>query len=179
MPLVRSLRVCLPLLGAALLLAAPFRATADDDAGFVSLFDGKTLAGWEGKPEFWRVEDGAIVGETTPEKPTTGNTFLIWRQGLVDDFELTCSYRLTGGNSGVQYRSKDLGDFVVGGSQADFESGPKYSGILYEEKGRGILAERGQRITITPEGQKVAGEPIGTPVRIIATPSAGSRNRMW
>ena len=162
MPPVRSLRVCLPLLGAALLLAAPSRATADDDAGFVSLFDGKTLAGWEGKPEFWRVEDAAIVGETTPEKPTTGNTFLIWRQGLVDDFELTCSYRLTGGNSGVQYRSKDLGDFVVGGSQADFESGPKYSGILYEEKGRGILAERGQRITITAEGQKVAGEPIGT-----------------
>jgi type 1 glutamine amidotransferase len=162
MPPVRSLRVCLTLLGAALLLAVPSRATADDDTGFVSLFDGKTLAGWEGKPEFWRVEDGAIVGETTPEKPTAGNTFLIWRQGLVDDFELTCSYRLTGGNSGVQYRSKDLGDFVVGGSQADFESGPKYSGILYEEKGRGILAERGQRITITPEGQKVAGEPIGT-----------------
>ena len=161
MPPVRSLRVCLPLLGAALLLAVPSRATADDDAGFVSLFDGKTLAGWEGKPDFWRVEDGAIVGETTPEKPTKGNTFLIWRQGLVDDFELACSYRLTGGNSGVQYRSKDLGDFVVGGSQADFESGPKYSGILYEEKGRGILAERGQRITITPEGQKVPGEPIG------------------
>jgi type 1 glutamine amidotransferase len=162
MPPVRSLRVCLPLLGAALLLAAPSRATADDDAGFVSLFDGKTLAGWEGKPEFWRVEDGAIVGETTPEKPTTGNTFLIWRQGLVDDFELTCSYRLTGGNSGVQYRSKDLGDFVVGGYQADFESGPKYSGILYEEKGRGILAERGQRMTISAEGAKVAGAPIGT-----------------
>jgi type 1 glutamine amidotransferase len=161
MPPVRSLRVCLPLLGAALLMAAPSRVTADD-AGFVSLFDGKTLAGWEGKPDFWRVEDGAIVGETTPEKPTKGNTFLIWRQGLVDDFELACSYRLTGGNSGVQYRSKDLGDFVVGGSQADFESGPKYSGILYEEKGRGILAERGQRITITAEGQKVAGEPIGT-----------------
>ena len=52
-------------------------ATAEDsaDAGFVPIFDGKSLAGWEGKPEFWRVEDGAIVGETTAENPTKGNTF--------------------------------------------------------------------------------------------------------
>ena len=155
--------LCLSAICVALSVAAPDRATADD--GFVSLFDGATLDGWEGKPEFWRVENGAIVGETTAEKPTQGNTFLIWRQGLVDDFELAFTYRLTGGNSGVQYRSKELkelGDFVVGGYQADFEAGPKYSGILYEEKGRGVLAERGQRITITPEGQKVAGETIGT-----------------
>ncbi|MFM8292265.1 MAG: family 16 glycoside hydrolase [Planctomycetia bacterium] len=134
-------------------------ATAGD--GFVSLFDGKSLAGWEGNPAFWRVEDGAIVGQTTPENPTKGNTFLVWKQGLVDDFELEFIYRLTGGNSGLQYRSRDLGDFVVGGYQADFEAGTKYSGIVYEERGRGILAERGQRITITPEGQKVAGPPIG------------------
>jgi type 1 glutamine amidotransferase len=157
--------LCLSAICVALSVAAPARAPADDDVGFVSLFDGATLDGWEGKPEFWRVENGAIVGETTADKPTTGNTFLIWRQGLVDDFELAFTYRLTGGNSGVQYRSKELkelGDFVVGGYQADFEAGPKYSGILYEEKGRGVLAERGQRITITPEGKKVAGEPIGT-----------------
>jgi len=157
----RALRGCLSACCAAILLAAAARGPAADDTGFVPLFDGKTLEGWEGKPEFWRVEDGAIVGQTTPEQPTKGNTFLIWRQGLVDDFELALSYRLTGGNSGVQYRSQDRGDFVVGGYQADFEAGPKYSGILYEEKGRGILAERGQRITITPEGQKVPGEPIG------------------
>jgi hypothetical protein len=143
--------------------AAPAVATpaAADEQGFVSLFDGTSLSGWEGKPEFWSVKDGAIVGETTAANPTKGNTFLIWRQGLVDDFELRLRYRLSGGNSGVQYRSKDLGDFVVGGYQGDFESGTKYSGILYEEKGRGILAERGQRITIDAEGKKVQGEPIG------------------
>ncbi len=128
---------------------------------YVSIFDGTSLDGWEGKPEFWRVEDGAIVGQTTPEKPTKGNTFLIWRDGLVDDFELTLQYRLTGGNSGIQYRSKDHGDFVVGGYQADFESGPKFSGILYEERGRGILALRGQRVTIAADGTKTAGEVIG------------------
>ncbi len=135
-------------------------ASAADPVG-VKIFDGKSLDGWEGKPGFWRVENGTIVGETTAEKPTNGNTFLIWRGGLVDDFELTFKYRLTGGNSGVQYRSKDLGDFVVGGYQGDFESGPTYSGILYEEKGRGILANRGERITIAADGGKKAGEPIG------------------
>jgi hypothetical protein len=161
MPVDHSLGRLLRRCGTVVFLAlVAMPATAAD--GFVSLFDGKSLAGWEGNPAFWRVEDGAIVGQTTPENPTKGNTFLIWRQGLVDDFELEFTYRLTGGNSGLQYRSKDFGDFVVGGYQADFEAGTKYSGIVYEERGRGILAERGQRVTITPEGQKVPGEPIAT-----------------
>ncbi len=139
-----------------------------EEVGFVPIFNGTSLDGWEGKPGFWRVEDGAIVGETTAENPTKGNTFLIWRQGLVDDFELVLQYRLTGGNSGIQYRSKDLGDFVVGGYQGDFESGTKYSGILYEEKGRGILALRGERISIKPDGSKQKGEPIGEAVALQA-----------
>ncbi|MCE9630924.1 MAG: DUF1080 domain-containing protein [Planctomycetia bacterium] len=133
---------------------------AADPAG-VPIFNGTSLEGWEGNPDFWRVEEGAIVGQTTAENPTKGNTFLIWRQGLVDNFDLTFTYRLTGGNSGVQYRSKDYGNFVVGGYQGDFESGPTYSGIMYEEKGRGILAKRGERITIAADGTKTAGEPIG------------------
>ena len=136
-----------------------------DEAGFVPIFDGKTLDGWEGNPEIWRVEDGAIVGQTTAEKPINANTFLIWRRGKLDDFELRLSYRLTGGNSGVQYRSREfteVGPFVVGGYQGDFESGTKYSGILYEERGRGILTLRGQRITIGADGTKTPGEPIGT-----------------
>ncbi len=136
-------------------------ADAGEEAGFVSIFNGNSLDGWEGKPGFWSVADGAIVGQTTAEKPTQGNTFLIWRQGLVDDFELRLLYRITGGNSGVQYRSKDYGDFVVGGYQADFEAGTTYSGIQYEEKGRGILANRGERIEITADGKRAAGDPIG------------------
>ena len=137
-------------------------AAESADAGFVPIFNGTSLDGWEGKPEFWSVQDGAIVGQTTAEKPTKGNTFLIWRQGSVDDFELRFLYRITGGNSGVQYRSKDYGDSVVGGYQADFEAGPTYSGIQYEERGRGILAQRGERVTIAADGKKTAGEPIGT-----------------
>ena len=139
---------------------------ADDAAGegFVPLFNGTSLDGWEGKPEFWSVADGAIVGRTTAEKPTAGNTFLVWKQGLVDDFELRLTYRIEGGNSGIQYRSRDMGatpaEFVVGGYQADFEAGPTYSGILYEERGRGILAARGERVRIAADGTKTKGEAI-------------------
>ena len=162
-PLIRavSTAVTLVLLAAGISSGPAFAADLED--GFVPIFNGTSLEGWEGRPTFWRVEDGTIVGETTPDNPTKGNTFLIWRDGLLDDFELRLSYRLTGGNSGIQYRSRDLGDFVVGGYQADFEAGPKYSGILYEEKGRGILTLRGQRTFIGPDGTKGSGGMIGLP----------------
>ena len=130
---------------------------AEADAGFTPIFNGTSLEGWEGK-DFWTVKDGAIVGTTTPEKPTNGNTFLIWRQGTLDDFELKIKYKIEGGNSGIQYRSHDHGDFVVGGYQADIDSSPTYTGINYEERGRGILAERGQRVTIAADGTKKVEE---------------------
>ncbi len=145
-------------------LSLLFPAAKADEPG-VSLFNGTSLEGWEGKPEFWRVENGAIVGETTAENPTKGNTFLIWRQGLVDDFELTLDFRLRNHNSGIQYRSQDLGNFVVGGYQGDIHEG-QYNGITYEEKGRGILCQRGERVTIGADGTKVAGEPIGDTVEL-------------
>jgi type 1 glutamine amidotransferase len=123
---------------------------ADDEAGFKSLFNGKDLTGWDGNPKFWSVKDGVITGQTTDTNKTEGNTFLIWKDGTVDDFELRLSYKIVGGNSGIQYRSKDNGNWVVGGYQADFEAGDTYSGILYEERGRGILAQRGQKTEVEP-----------------------------
>lgn len=121
------------------------------------LFNGKDLTGWEGLPQFWSVQDGAITGITSAESPTKGNTFLIWKGGEPADFTLTVKYKMTPGdekqftNSGIQYRSHIVNPkkFVVGGYQADFEYGDKFSGILYEEKGRGILARRGQKALIT------------------------------
>ncbi|NDC64584.1 MAG: DUF1080 domain-containing protein, partial [Planctomycetia bacterium] len=145
-------------------------------AAGVPIFDGESLAGWEGKPEFWSVRDGAIVGETTAERPTKGNTFLVWRLGTVDDFELSLRYRIAVGNSGVQYRSRDLGDFVVAGYQADFEAGPKHSGIVYEEKGRGILANRGERVAIAADGTRTTGEPIGSPEKLLESIRPGEWN---
>ena len=128
------------------------------------IFNGTDLAGWKGVEGFWSVKDGAITGQTTAEKPVKTNTFLIW-DGEVGDFELKFKYKIVGGNSGVQYRSKvvDPAYSVVAGYQADFEAGKTYSGILYEEKLRGILAQRGQIVTIADgEGGKPKIEVTGS-----------------
>ncbi|MFO0905605.1 MAG: PVC-type heme-binding CxxCH protein [Pirellulales bacterium] len=145
------LRRLLGVLGLALMACVgTCPAVAADDDGFEPIFDGKSLDGWDGNPDFWRAENGTITGQTTKEKPTKGNTFIIWRKGEVGDFELKLEYRIVGGNSGIQYRSFEVPNekWVVGGYQADFEAGDTYSGILYGERYRGILALRGQKTVI-------------------------------
>jgi type 1 glutamine amidotransferase len=133
-----------------------------DEEGFKPIFDGKSLDGWDGNPKFWSVKDGAITGQTTKDNPTDGNTFLIWKDGKVSDFELRLSYKIVGGNSGIQYRSKDFGKWVVGGYQADFESGKTYSGILYEERmSRGIMAQRGEKVTFGEDGKREVTGSVG------------------
>ena len=132
-------------------------------AGETQLFNGKDLTGWEGSPDFWSVQDGAITGASSAENLVKQNTFIIWKGGEPSDFTLTLKYKMTPGddkkftNSGIQYRSKviDPAKFIVGGYQADFEYADTYSGILYEEKGRGILAKRGEQVVIT-QGEKPA-----------------------
>jgi hypothetical protein len=159
-----------PFLALSLLALLSLPALAEDKA----IFNGKDLTGWEGNMELWSVKDGCITG-TTPADPArpgkstlTHNTFLVYRAGKVADFELTFKYRIEKGNSGVQYRSKDLpkGDFgpIISGYQADFEAGTTYSGILYEERGRGILAKRGEKTVIKPaaEGKKPTPEVTGS-----------------
>lgn len=142
------------------LIAADKPASEAKAGEEVSLFNGKDLTGWEGNPELWSVEDGAITGTTTKEKPIKGNTFLILKDTEVADFELTFKYKIVGGNSGVQYRSKvmDAKTWRVGGYQADFEAGTKYSGINYNEGkvagNRGILAERGTKVHYKADGTK-------------------------
>ena len=137
-----------------LLVAFSLTSAAVDEEGFESIFDGKTLDGWDGKEAFWSVQDGAITGKTTKENPTKGNTFIIWKDGELKDFELKLKFRIVGGNSGIQIRSKDLGNNVVGGYQADFDAGNGWTGSLYEEKGRGVLAKRGNKVEITADGKK-------------------------
>ena len=116
----------------------------------IDLFNGKDLSGWIGKDQFWRVENGTIIGETTAENPTPANTFLIWKGGEVRDFEFSCQVKFQGNNSGVQYRSKavgDLKDCVLTGYQADLHPKQEFFGMLYGEKygKRGIIARRWQK----------------------------------
>lgn len=147
-----------------------------------AIFNGKDLTGWEGNPALWSVEDGAITGRTHPSAADASkgdvkhNTFLVYRAGVVGDFELTLKYRIVAGNSGVQYRSKELASGesgpVLSGYQADLEAGANYSGILYEEKGRGILAQRGQQTVIKP--QQVDPSVKGSkPFKVEVTGSVG------
>lgn len=121
------------------------------------IFNGKDLSGWKGNADLWSVKEGCITGRTTADKPLKFNTFLIWQDGLVSNFELEFDYKLgTEGNSGIQYRSKIMDEekFIVGGYQADIDATLKFAGINYEEKGRGILAQRGKRVTIDVSGNK-------------------------
>lgn len=78
----------------------------EDHTGWKTMFDGETLNGWDGNKSIWHVEGGAIVAESTCEKPT-GTTYLIWQGGQPGDFELKAEIRGEGPgiNSGIQYRS--------------------------------------------------------------------------
>jgi hypothetical protein len=120
-------------------------------AEWKSLFDGETLSGWKGAEGLWSVEDGAITGITTAEEPIKSNSFLIWSGGDIADFELKLKFKIESGNSGVQFRSDDLGDFAVAGYQADIDSEHRFTGINYEERKRGIIARRGQHLEIDAE----------------------------
>ena len=73
--------------------------------GFVSLFDGRTLAGWDGDPEVWRVENGAIVAVRPPDR-AMNNSYLIYRGLKARDFDLRLEIKAAVGGSGIQYRSR-------------------------------------------------------------------------
>lgn len=144
-----------PLAFVALMLLIPLgvagQSGTPDAEGFVSIFNGSTLEGWEGDPRYWRVENGNIVGEITPTTVIQRNTFLIWRGGIVEDFELKVQVRITNpGNSGISYRNEQLQDapYSLTGYQADVDGPKRYIGSLYEERGRTTLAAQGQRVTV-------------------------------
>ena len=121
------------------------------DTSFTQIFDGKSFEGWSADTSIWRIQDGSLVGEITPEKQIKTNSFLIWSGGSPADFEFKAEYRISkGGNSGVQYRSESVPDipFAVKGYQADIDGENTYTGQNYEERGRGFLAMRGQRATL-------------------------------
>ncbi len=130
-----------------------------EESGFQKIFDGDSLKGWDCDPDFWRVENGIMVGATSAGHQPKQNIFCIWKGGSPADFELKLEYKLTGetGNSGVQYRSVELPNvakWVMKGYQADIDGKQVYTGQVYEERGRGFLALRGQ-VSYVPDGKKV------------------------
>lgn len=107
----------------------PFDYAAND--GWIQIFDGETLNGWDGDLRFWSVKDGAIYVEPTCEKPT-GTIYLVWQGGDVEDFMLKFESKGTlNVNGGVQFRS-----YLT----AENNVGLKYPG---RSGGGGILPGRG------------------------------------
>ena len=180
-----KLRLPISLLVVGLSTLVPLATAAD--TGFKPLFNGKDLTGWEGLKDFWSVRDGALTGQTTAEKVLKANTFLVYKGAEPANFELRLKFRLTAqnpdnrANSGVQYRSKliDSATFVVGGYQADIDMPFRYTGMLYEEKGRGVVMSTGEKIrigetTMVDDAKKKGGQRPNTKVEKLpgATPNA-------
>jgi hypothetical protein len=132
-----------------------------EESGFKQIFDGKSLAGWDCDTDFWRVEGGAIVGESKVDHQPKQNIFCIWKDGEPGNFQLRLQYRLTGtndGNSGIQYRSiekPDIAKWVLQGYQADIDLKQMFTGQIYEERGRTFMALRGQ-VAYVAGGKKPA-----------------------
>lgn len=141
---------------------ASVAADQPDTAGFVSLFDGKTLAGWRGDPTIWSVRDGAITGGS--DQPLSSNTFLIYDKPY-GDFELRYKYRINGsGNSGVQFRSyvADESKFAVKGVQANVvptDQAERF-GMLWDEGGRSELALLGHKMVISRDADDKLVETV-------------------
>jgi hypothetical protein len=145
-------------------------AAASDEAGFERIFDGKTLDGWEGDPQYWRVENGSLVGEVTPETVMKQNSFVIWRGGVTRDFELKVEYRVSGrGNSGLNYRSVEIPGvpWAVRGYQFDIDgqdrnqNNIRHTGQNYEERGRTFMALRGQVVRAEEPGKRKVIGSVG------------------
>jgi hypothetical protein len=149
---------------------------AGDEPGFTPIFDGNSLAGWEGNPNYWRVENGALVGEITPATVIRSNTFIIWRGGRPKDFELKLDYRISAeGNSGINYRSEIVADaatpentFAMRGYQLDLDGRKRYPGNNYEEKGRLFLALRGQMTRVVDGRPPIVTATFGDPDALAA-----------
>jgi hypothetical protein len=150
----------------------PGTAPAPDLPGFVSLFNGRDLAGWEGDPRIWTVRDGAITGQTTSEVRVTENNFLVWKDE-VEDFELRLRFKLEGGNSGIYYRARKRplgqtkGEPLVG-PQADFSADGRWTGVIMEYTLREVLAERGQQVVISTNGTRQVTGSLGDPQKLLA-----------
>jgi hypothetical protein len=149
-----TLPVAAMLIGLSLGSMAMLRAD-EAEPGFVPMFNGRDLTGWEGLPGWWQVRDGAIVAESTADKPSDRTHYLYWKGGKPASFEMRCLYRITGegGNSGVQFRSEPRPDWDTWGYQADIDTAGVYTGCLYQHD-RGLVAERGEHVVIDATGRK-------------------------
>ncbi len=159
---------------ALLLAAVPLMAQEKPELeqGFVSLFDGKSLDGWEGNLDVFLVRDAAIVGGSLQQN-VPRNEFLTTKREY-DNFELRLQFKLLGGdkaNAGIQIRSQRIPDHhEMIGYQADM--GENWWGCLYDESRR-------KKVLAGPEQEergKIIKRDDWNDYRILCE---GRRIRLW
>jgi hypothetical protein len=179
----RAITTGISILSLATALAAPVmpEPVGADTTGFVPIFDGKTLTGWDADPKYWRIENETLVGEVTPETLLQANSFAIWRGGAPADFELKVEYRVSAaGNSGINYRSSEVPTppFALKGYQCDIDGAYNWTGQNYEERGRTFLALRGQITRLTPAAKPAIIGSLGGKDTLAGFLRAGDWNQV-
>ncbi len=142
-----------------LLLVTTTALHAADEPGFVSLFNGTDLGGWDGKPGAWEIRDGEIwcTGASVERN------WLVWRGGEPADFTLRLEFRWDKGNSGVQVRSDDLGEWQIFGYQVEIARqqvmGLWHHSLISREhpkrEARFLMTTAGERAFIAKDGTRV------------------------
>lgn len=149
-------------------------AGSKQNAGFTDMFANNSMENWEGDMRYWRMEEGVLIGEISPQLALAENTFLIWK-GEVADFEWVADFKISAhGNSGINYRNERVEglQYALKGYQADIDGQNAYTGQNYEERRRTTIAYRGEKVILptSDEGKvehnawtlRVANGTLGT-----------------
>jgi hypothetical protein len=142
---------------------------------FEPLFDGKSLAGWEGNSRFFRVEGGSLIAGRL-DSPIPHNEFLASKESF-GDFDLRFEARLlgTGRNAGVQFRSERVaGSHEMIGYQCDIGewSAGLIWGLLYDESRRARMLDEPEQVPLL----KAVKQDGWNRLRVLAI---GPRVRIW
>ena len=147
-----------------IVLAATAFAENTCEEGFVSMFNGKDLTGWDGMKGPWYVKDGTIIGECK-EGQDCKTHYLYWTGGEPGDFILRLKIKLSNNNTGIQFRSETRPNFDTWGYQADFAEGDEWTGCLYQHE-RGAVVKRGFKAVIAEDGTRTDTE-FASPAELI------------
>lgn len=184
----RAPGIASPLLTTLVTLALAWPGTAAEltrrelAEGFVPLFNGSDLSGWDGDPRLWSVAGGSIVG-STDGRPLSANSFLVSEREF-GDFVLRFEVKLRNGNSGMQFRSEQTERWTVRGYQADFASGKGWGNLHGEGLPRGLILDGWQdraehvvatgwnRVEVLCEGYRIRISVNGTVTNDVLDPGA-------
>ena len=148
------------------------QVTVDLEKGFVQIYNGKNLEGWQGESRIWSVENNCITGQTTDKESVDKNNYLIWEGGNLQDFELKAKFKLNGGNSGFYFHSfertpdSENQESLVG-VQADFSADHVWVGTIMEYRLREVLAPRGRKVVINEDGKRIDAGVVADPDELL------------